>query len=372
MASTTPPVSPVRQVWAHNVVQELHLIQMMIEQGKHMYGSIDTEFPGFVYKASDAKDFWTRQWDELKANVDNLRLIQFGLALSDASGQPPPGCGVWQFNFQFDVKHDMRSESSIQLLREAGCDFTKHQEEGICPYTFGDLLVRCGLVLNENMKWISFHGGYDFAYLIKVLTGLSLPARVCEMLDYVDLFFPRRCDMKYLLRDTYRGGLQTLATRRGSVENLHQAGTDAALTRDAFFAQDPDFRRRAFEAGDVGILCGLGACNARGIDPAAVRTPTSAEQWRRARSEWLHSSVQSWNPSAGSYYYTQEQHADNGGRSLISSQYFYEQQATDIGAGWARNPWQQEMWSWPDQQNWVPAQQASMQASVIRQAELVY
>jgi CCR4-NOT transcription complex subunit 7/8 len=343
---------------------------MIIEQGRHMYGSIDTEFPGFVYKASEAKDFWTRQWDELKANVDNLRLIQFGLALSDEKGHPPPGCGVWQFNFQFDVKHDMRSESSIQLLREAGCDFLKHQDQGICPYTLGELLVSSGLVLNENMKWISFHGGYDFAYLIKALTGLSLPARVSEMLDYVDLFFPRRCDMKYLLRDTYRGGLQTLAIRQGPVANLHQAGTDAALTRDAFFSQDAEFRRRAFEArdADVGILCGLGACNARGIDPAALRSPTPAEAWRRARAEWLGGTppIQGWSPSASSYYYTQEQQADADGRSLGNSAIYYEQ-ATEMGPSWARNPWQHEMWSWQDQQTWLLAPRA-----VTMNAELVY
>jgi len=85
----------VRQVWAHNVVQEFHLISMVVEQGKHRFASIDTEFPGFVYKANDGLDFWTKQWDTLRLNVDNLRLIQFGLALADENGNPPPGlaCG---------------------------------------------------------------------------------------------------------------------------------------------------------------------------------------------------------------------------------------------------------------------------------------
>ena len=32
------------------------------------------------------------RWEELKSNVDNLKLIQFGLALSNEAGKPPPGC----------------------------------------------------------------------------------------------------------------------------------------------------------------------------------------------------------------------------------------------------------------------------------------
>jgi hypothetical protein len=44
------------------------------------------------------------------------------------------------------------------------------QRAGIDVQRFGELLMSSGLVLMDNVKWISFHSGYDFGYLMKVLT----------------------------------------------------------------------------------------------------------------------------------------------------------------------------------------------------------
>lgn len=35
-----------------------------------------------------------------------------------------------------------------------------------------------GLVLLPNVTWLSFHSGYDFGYLVKLLTCSNLPTQV--------------------------------------------------------------------------------------------------------------------------------------------------------------------------------------------------
>lgn len=52
-----------------------------------------------------------------------------------------------------------------------------HQRKGIDLQDFGELLMTSGLVLLPNVTWLSFHSGYDFGYLIKLLTCSNLPAQ---------------------------------------------------------------------------------------------------------------------------------------------------------------------------------------------------
>jgi len=45
------------------------------------------------------------EYQMVKVNVDNLRLIQVGITLSDAAGRVPPGVCSWQFNMHFDIRY---------------------------------------------------------------------------------------------------------------------------------------------------------------------------------------------------------------------------------------------------------------------------
>lgn len=57
----------------------------------------------------------------------------------------------------FPFREDMYSQDSIDLLQNSGLQFKKHEEEGIDTLYFAELLMTSGLVLCENVRWLSFH-----------------------------------------------------------------------------------------------------------------------------------------------------------------------------------------------------------------------
>ena len=96
-----------------------------------------------------------------------------------------------------------------------------------------------GLVLNDEVYFISFHGCYDFAYLLKILTNVNLPDTDQKFFETLKTYFPNFYDIRYLVRlyDHYRGSLQRLAneldvSRYGT---QHQAGSDSIVTKEVFF-----------------------------------------------------------------------------------------------------------------------------------------
>ncbi len=74
------------------------------------------------------------------------------------------------------------------------------------------------------MKWVSFHSGYDFGYLLKLLTGGSpLPAEEGEFFRLLHTFFPAIFDVKNMMVhcDSLKGGLNKLADDL-DVRTLHR------------------------------------------------------------------------------------------------------------------------------------------------------
>lgn len=51
----------------------------------------------------------------------------------------------------------MYAQDSIDLLQNSGIQFKKHEEDGIEPFDFAALLMTSGVVLMDNIKWLSFH-----------------------------------------------------------------------------------------------------------------------------------------------------------------------------------------------------------------------
>jgi CCR4-NOT transcription complex subunit 7/8 len=108
-------------------------------------------------------------------NIDSMKLIQIGITLSDENGKLPEPVSTWQFNFNFDIENDQRSMTSIQMLKDCGIDFSKLKVRGINPFYFAEKIIPSGLVLNNRVHWICFHGCQDFGYLMKTLSNEHLP-----------------------------------------------------------------------------------------------------------------------------------------------------------------------------------------------------
>ncbi len=153
---------------------------------------MDTEFPGVVARPYGSfRSHTDYQYQTLKCNVDLLRIIQLGITFADETGKLADPC-CWQFHFKFSLGEDMFAQDSIDLLTTAGINFEKHQADGIDPMEFGAWLITSGLVMNEDVKWISFHSYYDFGYLIKLLTQEEIPAAEADFFDVLKVYFPVR------------------------------------------------------------------------------------------------------------------------------------------------------------------------------------
>lgn len=230
----------IRNVWAENVDEEMAHIREVIE--KYPYVAMDTEFPGVVAKPVTEVYTSDYHYKSLKVNVDLLKIIQLGLSFADENGNFCPGCPCWQFNFKFDLEGDMFAQDSIDLLNKSGISFEDHATRGIDPLLFGELLMVSGLVLDDRVKWVSFHSGYDYGYLLKLLTTVNLPADEKGFFEVLKIYFPCIYDIKFMtsLLDGHRfhGGLQRIADELGCqrLGAEHQAGSDSLLTMAAYFA----------------------------------------------------------------------------------------------------------------------------------------
>lgn len=261
--------SNIIEVWADNFEDEINSISEIIS--KYNYVAIDTEFPGTIHSVSTKlKDY---NYRSLKTNVDDLNMIQFGLTLSDEKGNFPEGSCTWQFNMKFDLEKEKHSMESINLLTNSGLDFKKHAKDGIDPQEFGNLITCSGLVLFENIKWIAFHGTYDFAYFIKVLTNRPLPETESEFLNLLKIYCPTIYDVRHIIRnyDLYSKSLQKLAqeldVERKGIQ--HQAGSDSQVTSLVFYKliknntgdinkNDRNYNPIDLFKNDKNILFGLG------------------------------------------------------------------------------------------------------------------
>ncbi|KAJ8080415.1 CCR4-NOT core DEDD RNase subunit [Marasmius tenuissimus] len=231
----------IREVWAHNLHEEMRLIRDVIETCPYI--AMDTEFPGVIARPiGNFKTMSEYHYQTMRCNVDLLKLVQFGITLADEEGNHSHEGSTWQFNFRFSVNEDMYSPEFIELLQKSGIDLVRHEEMGIAQSDFAELMISSGLVLTNDTKWISFHSGYDFGYFLRALTGESLPSTEEMFWEVLHTWFPTVYDTRYILNrykpSTSKGlTLNDMAEELGiqRVGNAHQAGPDSLLISDTFF-----------------------------------------------------------------------------------------------------------------------------------------
>ena len=203
-------------------------------------------------------------YQTLRCNVDLLKIIQLGITLADENGNLPNDICTWQFNFKFNLSEDTYAQDSIDLLTHSGIDVRRNEANGIDVDDFGELLISSGLVLMGNVRWTSFHSGYDFGYLLKILTCNPLPTEETEFFELLNIFFPCFYDIKFLMKSckNLKGGLQDVADDLGvkRIGIQHQAGSDSLLTCCTFFKlKKVYFEDRLDDSRYSGRLYGIGA-----------------------------------------------------------------------------------------------------------------
>jgi CCR4-NOT transcription complex subunit 7/8 len=250
--SKTGQAARIREVWKQNLDTEMHMLRQLIQ--KYPYVAMDAEFPGIVARpiGNFAGSKAEYHYQTLRCNVDILKPIQIGITLYSADGQLPPQqdqslsqqtgkfqgynhpianqnipC-TWVFNFSFNLEEDMYADSSISLLQSAGVNFALHATQGIDHEAFGALLTTSGLCFNEDVNWLSFHSGYDFGYLIKLLSNDALPMEKEDFFDLVKIYFPKLWDIKFLLRHAQKLRTRNVLSQSG-IEIVDHLGSKSGL-----------------------------------------------------------------------------------------------------------------------------------------------
>ncbi|TVU41563.1 hypothetical protein EJB05_15092, partial [Eragrostis curvula] len=274
MAPPRPRVE-VRQVWQSNHREEMALIESLLPRFR--YAAVDTEFPGTVYRPACPAYLLTpeKRYALLKANVDELELIQLGLTLFNDDLTGANAAVVWEFNFrEFDPRRHRHAPDSIAMLRAKGVDFDRAARDGVdSAAAFGPRLrkwlrggAKAGL---GRAGLVTFSGGYDMAYLVKAMfgAGYKLPATAAEFEAVAAALLRRRrvFDVKEMARRCpgadLRGGLDCVAAKLGvarAVGEAHQAGSDSLLTCHTFIKM----KQRCFDDDDkltkvAGMLTGI-------------------------------------------------------------------------------------------------------------------
>ncbi|KAG2292826.1 hypothetical protein Bca52824_039495 [Brassica carinata] len=222
----------IREVWAENLESEFELISGIIDD--YPFVSMDTEFPGVIFKSDLRRGNPADLYSLLKSNVDALSLIRSVLLSPTPTVTSPisvlAGGSSGSLILRISMWHVTHAPDSIELLRRQGIDFERNCRDGVDSRDSHAPELPCALG--------------EFQRMMKALFG------------------ERVYDMKHMMRfcernvRRFRPGGRTLEVSR-EVGKCHQAGSDSLLTwhafqrmRDLYFLQDGPEKH-------AGVLYGL-------------------------------------------------------------------------------------------------------------------
>ena len=157
----------------------------------------------------------------------------------------PKPVSTWQFNFDWDIETERKAEVSINKLKECGLDFNNFKHHGISPLYFAEKVMASGLVLNDRLTWICFHGNQDFGFMMKLMMNENLPQTVQLFEKYLQYYIPNVLDIKSFMHSfNLYGGLEKIAKQLNIVRmgSQHQAGSDSLVTLQVLFRLFNNFK----------------------------------------------------------------------------------------------------------------------------------
>ncbi|XP_023550519.1 putative CCR4-associated factor 1 homolog 8 [Cucurbita pepo subsp. pepo] len=225
-----------REVWSYNLLEEIELMKHYLSEFPIV--AMDTEFPGFLRwtpKGVSDEEFYQC----LQFNVNRLSILQLGLTLIDENGK----IGMtWEFNFKdFDKISNMEGVYSLDsFLKNKGFNFNKLRSCGIAPEEFSrqfNPVIRSRRI----QRWITFHGLYDIAYLMKFNNIISMPTSMSMFAIIAAHLLGTVTDLKHMARYSdylFNGnlGLKKLAKllQINRIGTAHFAGSDSLLTASVY------------------------------------------------------------------------------------------------------------------------------------------
>ena len=93
----------------------------------------------------------------------------------------------------------MFNEEHLTMLSQSSqINFQMHMTQGIPHFSFAELLIESGLLLDLSINWISYHAGYDLGFFVSLLINDNLPVDEKDFYSWCSKYFPNFYDLKYI------------------------------------------------------------------------------------------------------------------------------------------------------------------------------